>query len=42
LHLLKNMVVFRLNYRFHKGKTTRKAKKKVEENKPEKPSKGLF
>jgi len=42
LHLLKNMVVFRLNYRFHKGKSTRKAKKKVEENKPEKPSKGLF
>jgi len=42
LHLLQNMVVFRLNYRFHKGKTTRKAEKKPVEEKPKKPSKGLF
>ena len=42
LHLLRNMVVFRLNYRFHKGKSTRKAKKQTGEEKPKKPSKGLF
>ncbi len=42
IHLLKNIFVFRLNYRFSKGKTTRKTKKDVQEDIPEKKSKELF
>lgn len=42
LHILRNMIVFRLNYLFHKGKTTRQIQKDTGEEKPQKPSKGLF
>ncbi len=42
IHLLKNMVVFRLNYRFSKGKATRKIKKNIEDNSPKNEKKGIF
>ncbi len=42
IHLLKNVVVFRLNYRFSKGKTTRKTKKDIEDDSPKKEKKGIF
>jgi len=42
IYLLKNVVVFRLNYRFSKGKTTRKTKKDIEDETPATKSKGLF
>jgi len=42
LHLLKNILVFRLNYRFSKGKSTRKTQKNIEDESPEGKSKGLF
>ena len=40
--LLKNMVVFRLNYRFSKGKATRKTEKNIENDSPKTKKKGLF
>ncbi len=42
IHLLKNVVVFRLNYRFSKGKATRKTKKDMEDDSPKKDKKGIF
>ncbi len=42
IHLLKNVIVFRVNYRFAKGKTTRKTKKDIEDDAPEQKSKGIF
>ena len=42
IHLLKNVLVFRLNYRFSKGKATRKTKKNIDEETPKKDQKGIF
>ncbi len=42
IHLLKNIFVFRLNYRFSKGKATRKTKKNIDEDEPKSDKKGLF
>ena len=42
IHLLKNILVFRLNYRFNKGKATRKTKKNIEDDSPKKEKKGIF
>ncbi len=42
IHLLKNVLVFRLNYRFNNGKATRKVKKNIEDNSPKKEKKGIF
>ena len=41
IHILKNVFVFRLNYRFTKGKTIRKTEKEVPEEQ-EKTKKGIF
>lgn len=41
IHLLKNVVVFRLNYRFNKGKTIRKTKKDIPQEKEPKKN-GIF
>ncbi len=42
IHLLKNVVVFRLNYRFSKGKATRKKQKDMEDDSPKKEKQGIF
>lgn len=42
INLLKNIFVFRLNYRFNKGKATRKTIKHIENDNPEKEKKGIF
>ena len=42
IHLLKNILVFRLNYRFNNGKATRKVKKNIEDISPKKEKKGIF
>ncbi len=42
IHLLKNVIVFRINYRFSKGKATRKTNKHIEDETPKSEKKGLF
>jgi len=42
IHLLKNVFVLRLNYRFSKGKATRKTKKEIKEDTPKSDKKGIF
>ena len=42
IHLLKNIVVFRLNYRFNKGKATRKTQKNIDDDSPKKEKNGIF
>ncbi len=41
IHLLKNLLIVRFNYRFSKGKATRKTKKNIDDN-PKTEKKGLF
>jgi len=42
ISLLKNVFVLRLNYRFSKGKATRKTKKDIEDDTPKSDKKGIF